>query len=203
MKTNKKRFRVYEVDQDYINFLKGEGRFAYRLKNETDKQVYSHFGLDKENTNKYIGIIIQFNNIKFFIPITHDGNKNWFNRDDTCDVEKIYKNHNYIGSLLLCKAIPINSISIHLLKFAVMSKMDTKYTDLCSIELRYLNQPHIHNKVKNKLWMCIDNQPSKIAHLRVNYDLAYKNSIRYQELIELEKQSSQVKSKDKKINHSK
>ena len=46
-------------------------------------------------------------------------------------------------------------------------------------------------------------QPSKIAHLRVNYDLAYKNSIRYQELIELEKQSSQVKSKDKKINHSK
>ena len=203
MKTNKKRFRVYEVDQDYINFLKGGGRFAYRLKNETDKQVYSHFGLDKENTNKYIGIIIQFNNIKFFIPITHDGNKNWFNRDDTCDVEKIYKNHNYIGSLLLCKAIPVNSISIHLFKFAKTNSLNKKYTDLCSIELGYLNQPHIHNKVKNKLWMCIDNQPSKIAHLRVNYDLAYKNSIRYQELIELEKQSSQVKSKDKKINHSK
>ena len=51
--------------------------------------------------------------------------------------------------------------------------------------------------------MCIDNQPSKIAYLRVNYDLAYKNLIKYQELIESEKQSSQVKSKDKKINHSK
>ena len=203
MKTNKKRFRVYEVDQDYINFLKGEGRFAYRLKNETDKQVYSHFGLDKENTDKCIGVIIEFDEIKMFAPITHDGNLNWFNRDDTCDIEKIYKNHNYIGSLLLCKAIPVNSVSIHLFKFAVMSKMDTKYTSLCSTELEYLNQPHIHNKVKNKLWMCIDNQPSKIAHLRVNYDLAYKNSIRYQELIELEKQSSQVKSKDKKINHSK
>ena len=49
---------MYEVDQDYINFLKGEGRFAYRLKNETDKQVYSHFGLEKENTDKYIGVII-------------------------------------------------------------------------------------------------------------------------------------------------
>ena len=51
--------------------------------------------------------------------------------------------------------------------------------------------------------MCIDNQPSKIAHLRVNYDLAYKNLIKYQELIELEKQSSQVKSKDKEVSKSK
>ena len=140
MKTNKKRFRVYEVDQDYINFLKGEGRFAYRLKNETDKQVHSHFGLDKENTDKCIGVIIEFDEIKMFAPITHDGNLNWFNRDDTCDIEKIYKNHNYIGSLLLCKAIPVNSVSIHLFKFAKTNNLNKKYTDLCSIELGYLNQ---------------------------------------------------------------
>ena len=44
---------------------------------------------------------------------------------------------------------------------------------------------------------------TSILYSKRNYDLAYKNSSRYKELIELEKQSSQVKSKDKKINHSK
>lgn len=76
MKTKKEQFRMYEVEQDYINFLRGEGRFAYRLDNEIDKQVYSHYGIEKEHQDKYIGIIIKFNQIKMFAPITHDGSKN-------------------------------------------------------------------------------------------------------------------------------
>ena len=193
-----------EVDQDYINFLKGEGRFAYRLKNETDKQVYSHFGLEKENTDKYIGVIIEFDNIKMFAPITHDGDRKWFNRDDTCDIEKIYNRKNeYTGSLLLCKAIIVPKNSYKQFMFNNFNSINKKYLILCDNEIKFLNRSDIYDKIQHKLWMCIDNQPSSVMKYRVDYDLSYKNSIRYQELIELEKQSSQVKSKDKKINHSK
>ena len=41
---------------------------------------------------------------------------------------------------------------------------------------------------KNKLLMCIDKQPSNVMEYRIHYELAWVNSIKYQELIELEKE---------------
>ena len=52
-----------------------------------------------------------------------------------CSRNAIYKNDNYIGSLLLCKAIPVNSISIHLFKFAKTNSLNKKYYIKMSINL--------------------------------------------------------------------
>ena len=180
---------MYEIDQDYINFLRGEGRFAYRLKNEVDKQVYSHYGFEKDNTDKYIGVIINFNDIKMFAPITHDGNRNWFNRDDTCDIEKIYNRRNeYTGALLLCKAIAIPKKSYKEFMFNSIYYKNNKYLILCDNEIKFLNRNDVYDKVQNKLLMCIDKQPSSVMKYRVDYELTWVNSIKYQKLIELEKE---------------
>lgn len=37
------RFKIYEVDQRLIDFLRGDGEFANRQSNEIDRQVYSHY----------------------------------------------------------------------------------------------------------------------------------------------------------------
>jgi hypothetical protein len=44
---HKSAYRIYEIDQDLINFLRGEGKYKKRLANQIDKQVYSHYGESK------------------------------------------------------------------------------------------------------------------------------------------------------------
>jgi hypothetical protein len=101
-------YRIYEINQNLINFLRGDGKYRNRPLSCIDKQIYSHYGEFKLHSDKYIGIIIEFQKQMFFAPLTHDGNKIWFKRDDTYDFEKIYDTRsNYVGSLLLCKALPL------------------------------------------------------------------------------------------------
>ena len=47
------KFKIYEVEQRLIDFLRGDGEFADRPSKEVDKQVYSHHGINKIHTDKY------------------------------------------------------------------------------------------------------------------------------------------------------
>ena len=69
------KFKIYEVEQRLIDFLRGDGEFADRPSNEVDKQVYSHFGTNRIHTDKYFGVIIKYKGFSMFAPITHDGDK--------------------------------------------------------------------------------------------------------------------------------
>jgi hypothetical protein len=71
--TNK--YRIYKIDQDLINFLRGDGNYANRPFNCIDKQIYSHYGQTKLHSDKYIGIIIEFQQQLYFAPLTHDGQR--------------------------------------------------------------------------------------------------------------------------------
>jgi hypothetical protein len=73
---HKNNYRIYEINQDLIDFLRGDGIHQKRSPNNVDRQIYSHYGEIKKHSDKYIGIIIEFQNHLFFAPLTHDGKKN-------------------------------------------------------------------------------------------------------------------------------
>jgi len=190
------KFRIFEVDQRLIDYLRGDGEFAYRPSKEVDKQVYSHYGLNRRNSDKYFGVIIEYKGFSMFAPITHDGDKNWFNREDTYDFEKVYDGRkNYVGSLLLCKAIPIDNELVHYISIGKILSKDFKYGLLCRDELNYLNQPEVHKRVVKKMMACLENKPSKCQHLRVNYQLCAHNLLPYFKLIKSEKAKELEKEK--------
>ena len=185
---SKNKFKIYEVEQRLIDFLRGDGEFTNRPSKEVDKQVYSHYGLNKRNSDKYFGVIIEYKGFSMFAPITHDGDKNWFNRDDTYDIEKVYDNiGKYAGSLLLCKAIPLDKTLTKSVNFGEIEKKDLNYVRLCLNELKYLNQPEIYQKVVKKMMACLENKPSKCQYLRVNFQLCAHNLLPYLKLIKSEK----------------
>ena len=109
--------------------------FANRSIKEVDKQIYSHYGLTKRHSDKYFGVIIEYKGFSMFAPITHDGDKNWFNRDDACDLEKVYKDvKKYSGCLLLCKALPLDKALTKRVDISNLFKHDYGYASLIQKE---------------------------------------------------------------------
>lgn len=194
------KFKIYEIEQRLIDFLRGDGEFADRPSKEVDKQVYSHYGLNRKNSDKYFGVIIEYKGFSMFAPITHDGDKKWFNRDNTYDVEKVYDGFGkYSGALLLCKALPLDKVLTKNVNFRKLIKTNYQYARLCIDELNYLNKPEIHQKVVNKMMACLENKPSKCQHLRVNYELCAHNLLPYLKLIKSEKAKELEKEQEEKL----
>ena len=180
----------------HYSYLQGDGEFADRPSKEVDKQIYSHHGLNRRNSDKYFGVIIEYEGFSMFAPIIHDGDKNWFNREDTYDFEKVYDGRkNYVGLLLLCKAIPIDNELVHYISIGKILSKDFKYGLLCRDELNYLNQPEVRKRVVKKMMACLENKPSKCQHLRVNYQLYAHNLLPYFKLIKSEKAKELEKEK--------
>ena len=190
------KFKIYEVDQRLIDYLRGDGEFTNRPSKEVDKQIYSHYGLTKRHSDKYFGVIIEYKGFSMFAPITHDGDKNWFNRDDTYDIEKVYAGYTkYSGALLLCKALPLDKALTKNVNPRSLFKINYQYARLVLDELDYLNQPEVHKRVVKKMMACLENKPSKCQHLRVNYQLCAHNLLPYFKLIKSEKAKELEKEK--------
>ena len=106
----------------------------------------------------------------------HDGDKNWFNPDDTYDIEKVYAGYTKnSGALLLCKALPLDKALTKNVNPRSLFKINYQYARLVLDELDYLNQPEVHQRVVKKMMACLENKPSKCQHLRVNYQLCAHN----------------------------
>jgi hypothetical protein len=74
MKHNK-RYGFYIISQDLIDFLHGDGSYKNRSLNDVDNNIYTHYNEKKLHSDKYIGIIVEFQKYLYFAPITHDGDK--------------------------------------------------------------------------------------------------------------------------------
>ena len=194
------KFKIYEVDQRLIDYLRGDGEFADRPSKEVDKQIYSHHGLNRKNSDKYFGVIIEYKGFSMFAPITHDGDKNWFNRDDTYDFEKVYAGYaKYSGALLLCKALPLDKALTKNVNPRSLFKINYQYARLVLDELDYLNQPEVHKRVVKKMMACLENKPSGCQHLRVNYQLCAHNLLPYFKLIKSEKAKELEEEQEEKL----
>jgi hypothetical protein len=76
MSSQIKEFHFFEIETDIIDFLRGEGKYSYRNILEVDTQIKKHNAHYNLHTNKYIGIVVDFENQKYFAPLTHDGQGN-------------------------------------------------------------------------------------------------------------------------------
>ena len=96
-------------------------------------------------------------------------------------MEKVYdvRYDKYAGSLLLCKALPLDKTLTKVVNISELFKQDYKYAALIKSELKYLNQEEIHQKVVKKMMACLENKPSKCQYLRVNYQLCAHNLLPY------------------------
>lgn len=198
---NKKdKYDFYEVSIDFIDFLRGEGIYKNRPQDKIDLQVKAHNKHINLRTNKYIGIIIEFQSNKYFAPLTHDrdnvtGERNWMNREECCDFEYVYNGRNqYVGSLLLCKALPLTGSMLKYLRISEIEKNEgKKYADLCADELHYLNSIEIHDTVQNKMRDCIYGKWSPYMNFRVDYHLVAKNVEEYNKMLNDKKKEEIVK----------
>ena len=128
-----------------------------------------------------------------FVPITLDGDKKWFNRDDAYDIEKVYDSFGkYTGALLLCKVLLLDMVLTKNVNFNKLLQNNYQYAQLCINKLKYLKQPEIHYKVAKKMMTCLENRPSKCQYLIVNYDLCTHNLL---QLIKSEKTQKNLKKK--------
>jgi hypothetical protein len=66
-----------------------------------------------------------------------------------------------------------------------------QYADLCADELRYLNSKGVHDKIQDKMLACVYGKESSCMNLRVNYQLAIKNVVKYNELKQREQTASE------------
>jgi hypothetical protein len=106
-------------------------------------------------------------------------------RDNTCDFENIYNNNKqYLGSLLLCKALPLTYNLVQSISFKQLNKIEgIQYSKLCETEVGYLNSKDIHDKIQTKMLNCIYGKESPYQDFRVNYDLVAKNVKEYNQML--------------------
>jgi hypothetical protein len=194
------KFRLYEVNQDLINFLHGDDIYVNRSRNLIDLEVYTHYNSTNKNRNsdKYIGIIVEADGQNYFAPLSHS--PKFKTMDDTCDFQAIYRRNNYyMGSILLCKALPLTH---NLVKYVIIENLmktgKTDYAYLCVKELDYLNRSDIHSKVQDKMIACINGVDSKYKDYRVNYRLAIRNVAEYNAM-KLEESNKRLESTEQII----
>jgi hypothetical protein len=90
----------------------------------------------------------------------------------------------YIGSLLLCKALPLTSNLVKALSFKQITETDgLLYSKLCEKEVNYLNSKDIHDKIQNKMQACIYGKESPLKGMRINYFLAICNVAEYNAML--------------------
>jgi hypothetical protein len=85
-----------------------------------------------------------------------------------------------VGSILLCKALPLTNNLVKQLSIKeIMNKEGMGYGRLCLDELNYLNSKGIHEKIQKKMLQCRYNHHSLYEMFRVDYDLVVKNVKEY------------------------
>jgi hypothetical protein len=90
-----------------------------------------------------------------------------------------------LGSLLLCKALPLTN---NLVKFCSLKDIEdhdgARYADLCNRELQFLNSAIIHENIQTKMLSCVYGKESPYQNFRVNYNLVIKNVKEYNKMLE-------------------
>lgn len=193
------KFNLYEVPTDLIDFLRGEGKYTNSSYSKVDQQIKAHNKHNNHHTNKYLGIVIDFQDHRYFAPLTHDGDRKWFNRDECNDFERIYisngvnRSEKYVGSLLLCKALPLTP---NLVIFKNLKEIErdegSQYMVMCRKELDYLNKDEMQKNIEKKMRECIYGINVTYPNLHINFSLAAHNVKKYNELLELETNKQQT-----------
>ncbi len=113
--------RLYEIDDDYVDFLR-----IY------DKRVLSTKMEDRKQTRKYIGIIFNTKTFKYFIPLSSYKPDTYDSMYESISLKKI-KN---MAVLRINNMIPVVDNVIHEINFNLIS--DKQYKTLLQNEYRII-----------------------------------------------------------------
>ena len=135
---------IYDIDWDYVKYLSQSYSHLYLVKKE-----------DQVNSRKYVGVILEINNMKYFAPLSSYKEKHK-RLKESLDLIKIKRyaviNLNYM--------FPVPPDCYHMVDFS--KEKNDHYRDLLRAEYRYIKM------IREKIW--------KNARTLYNHKLKNKES---------------------------
>lgn len=131
--------KLYSVSSEYINYLR-----------ESFPRVYSNKDKISVHTRKYLGVVLEINTYKYYIPLSspkpkHDYiiiNDNKIVRKDSLIVMRIVsgvgENKILKGTLQIGTMIPVPETEISL--YNIKQENDLKYKELITEEIAYIRK---------------------------------------------------------------
>ena len=120
--------KFYDVDKNYINFLK-----------TIDSQIPN---IEYEGNNKFVcGIVLTINNINYYAPISHMINRQRTNI-------QITENGRVLSTIRFSFMFPAMENVLTVKDFSVIAQNNQQYADLLSAEYRFCrtHEAEIYNK---------------------------------------------------------
>lgn len=120
--------KFYDVDKNYINFLK-----------TIDSQIPN---FEYEGNNKFVcGIVLTINNINYYAPISHMTNRQRTNI-------QITENGRVLSTIRFSFMFPAMENVLTVKDFSVIAQNNQQYADLLSAEYRFCrtHEAEIYNK---------------------------------------------------------
>ena len=159
----------YEVDEKYINYLK-----------QFENKVFNNSTANAQNTRKYIGILLNINNVSYLAPLSSFKRKHK-NRKSTIDMLIIKQK----AALNLNNMIPVIAGVFSYVNFKTIK--DIKYKCLLENEYKIIkkNQQKIINNsirlytLKTKPPKNIDDNLNKLLNRCNNFALLEEKAIQY------------------------
>lgn len=159
--------KIYEINEEYIEYL-----------HSIDSKVENSKGKNYQFTRKYLGIILEVNNFKYFAPLSSSkSTKDYFPngeiRPSIVPLIRIVKKNrdntkSLLGKIQLSNMIPI--IDENLVKiYDINNEKDIKYKNMVFNEIKFIN--------KNKE-LIIKNAKTLYKYKTQNVDIGYvKNTV--------------------------
>ena len=156
--------KLYSISDKYINYLR-----------KFDNKIYDNKEDIRIHTRKYIGVVLNIDNINYYIPMSSPKKTDYF--DDECTqirpsintiIRITAKNKNGLlqlrGTLRISNMIPVPNEEI--MPYDVEGEKDIKYKDIIRDEISFIRESKNQRKIINSAKL-VHNQ--KINELDIKY----------------------------------
>lgn len=170
--------QLYEVDNDYINYLK-----------QFDEKVLHYYDKTHFHSRKYLGILLSINNCFYIAPLSSPSSTDYNNgiiRKSIVPIIRITKSKNTVllGKIKLSSMIPIFSTSV-IKKYNVKTETDLKYKNLILDQLHFIHSnKNLILKYANTLYLQkLKNLPLGYIKNTVNFTLLEEKAKLYKTIV--------------------
>ncbi len=166
-------FKLFMVKDDYVNFCR-----------KYDPKVQSNKEDSRKFIKKYLGIVFEINNMKYYVPLSSYKPEKHDNMSNKIDFVRIEDEKHKYAVLNLNNMIPVPDNAIIDFNINILStntEEERKYRDLLRNEWRICRAKR-DRIIKNasKIYnMVLNNKPINIVNRCCNYKLLEKLSIQY------------------------
>lgn len=171
--------KLYSLSDRYCNYLRN-----------FDNKIYQNKETDRKHSRKYLGIVLNINNLNYYIPLSSPKKSDY--NDKKCS--KIRKSTNTIirikskdrtgneilrGTLRISNMIPIPMYEVE--EYNKSNELDKKYLDVINDELKFIskNEKKIVKLAKLVYKQKIENRKISYLDSCVDYKLLEKKCKEY------------------------